>query len=86
MTLYAIEGSLQTYIYLNLVNQSLLEDYIFTLTSQYSHQPLELVATLVTTGDRYSKYSITFPTGFGDEHQNGVYNCTTRRKYGYSCL
>ena len=73
MTLYAIEGSLQTYIYLNLANQT-LTDYIFTLTSQYSHQPLELTATALTTGDRYTKYSITFPTGFGDEHKNGVYN------------
>lgn len=48
--------------------------YDFVLTSQYSHQPIIMAATLIETNARYSTFEITFPTGFGDAHKNGVYN------------
>ena len=48
--------------------------YDFVLTSQYSHQPIIMAATVIETNARYSTLQITFPTGFGDAHKNGVYN------------
>jgi hypothetical protein len=50
-------------------------DYTFTLTSQYSHNPIVITDTsLQYTGDRYTKLNIQFNSGFGNEHANGVYN------------
>jgi|TARA_R110000744_G_scaffold4774_1_gene17011 hypothetical protein len=47
----------------------------FVLTSQYSHQPLSLgVNKIVKSNARYTKLQVTFPTGFGNEHKNGIYN------------
>ena len=48
--------------------------YDFVLTSQYSHQPIIMAATLIETNARYSTFEITFPVGFGDAHKNGIYN------------
>jgi len=73
MTLHVDESNLIVDFYLNLANQpSGLFDFV--ITSQYSHQPLSLVAAWQSTNDRYTKYQVTFPIGFGDEHKNGIYN------------
>lgn len=48
---------------------------VFELTSQYSHQPLELsVDYVINSNDRYSTLEVTFPAGFGDAHKSGIYN------------
>jgi len=72
MTLYVDEASLNLYFYLNTPNL-VLDYYVFTLTSQYSKQPLALQCAAIETNDRYTKFQITFPVGFGDEHKNGIY-------------
>ena len=47
----------------------------FILTSQYSHQPLSLgVTKIVKSNARYTTLEVTFPTGFGNQHKNGIYN------------
>tara|TARA_R110002167_G_scaffold14657_1_gene59082 strand:- start:760 stop:1140 length:381 start_codon:yes stop_codon:yes gene_type:complete len=47
----------------------------FILTSQYSHQPLTLdVNKIIISNARYTTLEVTFPTGFGDSHKNGIYN------------
>ena len=47
----------------------------FILTSQYSHQPLTLdVNKIIKSNARYTTLEVTFPTGFGDSHKNGIYN------------
>lgn len=57
------------------INQpNLTGAYTFVLTSQYSHQPIEMPVTIVSTNKRFTTISITFPTGFGDAHKNGIYN------------
>jgi hypothetical protein len=49
-------------------------NYDFVLVSQYSHQSITMPVTILVTNNRYSKLEMTFPTGFGDEHKNGIYN------------
>ena len=57
------------------VNQpNLTGDWTFVLTSQWSHQPIEMAATIILTNARYTTLEVTFPTGFGDAHKNGIYN------------
>ena len=73
MTLYINETNLGVEIAFNLANLALGTGYLFTITSQYSHQPLILEAECIESNARYSKFSMTFPTGFGEEHKNGVY-------------
>lgn len=73
MTLYVDEANLTVDFYLNLANQAILPQEMI-ITSQWSHQPLVLEATILESNDRYTKYQVTFPTGFGDEHKNGIYN------------
>ena len=47
----------------------------FILTSQYSHQPLTLsVNKIIISNARYTTLEVTFPTGFGNSHKNGIYN------------
>lgn len=50
-----------------------LGDYELIITSQYSHQPLVLLAECILTNSRYSLFNTQFPTGFGEEHKNGIY-------------
>lgn len=77
MTLLVTDATLTQQIALNLRAQV---DYVgpvgfsFFLTSQWSHEPIQLPVSLVTGGNRYSVFQITFPAGFGDEHKNGIYN------------
>jgi hypothetical protein len=74
MTILVQETQLQQEFTLNLTNLQLGAYYSFILTSQYSHQPLVIAATATVTNARYTTFSVTFPTGFGDEHKNGIYN------------
>jgi hypothetical protein len=74
MTLLIEESNLTVEFSLNQANLSLSSDYIFTLTSQYSHQPLELDATAIISNARYTTFQVTFPVGFGNSHKNGIYN------------
>lgn len=72
MTLYIDESNLTVDFYINAANMP-IGLYDFVITSQYSHQPISLVAALQNTNDRYSQYNVSFPIGFGNEHKNGVY-------------
>jgi hypothetical protein len=74
MTLLINEASLAVIASFNVPNIDLKYTYGFVLTSQYSHEPLILTALPQQTNDRYSVFSITFPTGFGDAHKNGIYD------------
>lgn len=73
MTILVSEAALTVEISVNQPNLVLNNLWRFVLTSQYSHQPLTLVATVINSNDRYSTFQVTFPTGFGDEHKNGIY-------------
>ena len=73
MTLEVPESNLTLEFSSNLANL-VVGSYAFTLTSQYSHQPLELPTTLLSSNARYSTFEVTFPVGFGDAHKNGIYN------------
>lgn len=73
MTLYVDEAQLTIPFYLNVPNLVTGVGYQFNLTSQYSKETITLPATLQETNDRYTKFFVTFPTGFGDQHENGVY-------------
>ena len=71
MTFYVQESSLTINF---AVNQPNLSGALkFVVTSQYSKQPLNLTAVVQNSNDRYTMLQTTFPTGFGDEHKNGVY-------------
>ena len=72
MTLYVDESNLTVDFYINASNMPNVS-YDFVITSQYSKEPISLIATRETTNDRYTEYTTTFPTGFGDEHKNGIY-------------
>ena len=71
MTIEVNEANLNTEIYIN--KPQLTDNYVFTLTSQYDKVPVQLHTSLVYSNNRYSQFTITFPTGFGDEHKNGIY-------------
>jgi len=74
MTLYIDEAALSVELYFNQPNLiDYVDDYTFVLKSQYSKQDLILTGAVQETNDRYSKILVTFPTGFGNEHKNGVY-------------
>ena len=73
MTLEVPESNLIREFSSNLANL-VVGSYTFTLTSQYSHQPLELPITLLSSNARYSTFEVTFPVGFGDSHKNAIYN------------
>lgn len=73
MTLYVDEAQLTVPFYLNEPNLDTGSSYQLKITSQYAKTTITLDATLQTTNDRYSKFFVTFPTGFGDEHKNGIY-------------
>ena len=72
MTILVPEFDLTREVSINQPNLS--GDWTFVLTSQYSHQPLEMAATILETNTRFTTISITFPTGFGNAHKNGIYN------------
>ena len=74
MTLLIPESNLTIEFSLNLTNLALGSAYVFTLTSQYSHQPLEIDATATLSNARYTTFEVVFPVGFGDSHKNGIYN------------
>ena len=78
MTLYVDAAAPTQYFYLNSANLA-LGAYVFTLTSQYSKQPVEIACTAQITNNRYTKFEIVFPTGFADEHKNGVYYYNVRQ-------
>jgi hypothetical protein len=73
MTIYVLETQLNQQIALNIANIGLGTGYELIITSQYSHQPLTLEAECIESNSRYSMFDVTFPTGFGEEHKNGVY-------------
>jgi hypothetical protein len=73
MTIYVNETNLVVEVAFNLANLELGNGYLFTITSQYSHQPLILTPDCIESNARYTKFSMAFPTGFGEEHKNGVY-------------
>ena len=73
MTLNIHENQLTVQFTTNLTGLDLGYLYVFVVTSQYSHQPLALECAAVISNDRYTTFEVTFPTGFGDEHKNGVY-------------
>jgi len=73
MTIYVDEAALTIEFTTNLVNLSLVSSYDFVITSQYSHQPITLVADVIESNARYTRFETTFPTEFGNEHKNGVY-------------
>tara|TARA_R110000803_G_scaffold80760_2_gene146614 strand:+ start:104 stop:469 length:366 start_codon:yes stop_codon:yes gene_type:complete len=72
MTVEVPEFNLTRQISINQPNLS--GDWTFVLTSQYSHQPIEMAVTIIETNARFTTIEITFPVGFGDAHKNGVYN------------
>ena len=72
MTILVPESQLTQNFSLNIANAT--GSWEFTLVSQYSVQPVPLAATIDFTNARYTTFSVTFPTGFGDEHKNGIYN------------
>ena len=74
MTLLVPESNLTLEFSLNLTNLTLGSLYVFTLTSQYSHQPLVIDATATVSNARYTTFEVQFPVGFGDSHKNGIYN------------
>ena len=74
MTILVPETQLQQEITLSLVNLDLLSTYNFILTSQYSHQPVIMTAVATATNARSTTFYVTFPTGFGNEHKNGIYD------------
>jgi hypothetical protein len=74
MTLLVPESNLTLEFSLNLTNLTLGSGYVFTLTSQYSHQPLAIDATATVSNARYTTFEVQFPVGFGDSHKNGIYN------------
>ena len=78
MTIHVLEqGSNTVDIYFNFnLDDTVL--YTFTLTSQYSHQTIDLPNALISSNDRYSVMQVLFPAGFGDEHKNGIYNWTLK--------
>lgn len=73
MTLFVNETQLTVPFYLNEPDLDTGVSYQLKITSQYAKTTIPLAATLQTTNDRYSKFFVTFPTGFGDEHKNGIY-------------
>ena len=77
MTILVPETALTQEFTVNIPNMSgvSVETTQFILTSQYSHQPLSLgVNKIITSNARYTTLEVTFPTGFGNQHENGVYN------------
>lgn len=76
MTILVQEAALTQQFSVNLPNLS--GSLVFVLTSQYSHQPIYMDTAIIVTNDRYSTLQVTFPTGFGDEHKNGIYNWTLK--------
>ena len=80
MTLLIEETNLNIEFTTNLVNLDLGNLYTYILTSQWSHQPIELACEAIETNARYTKFAVTFPTGFGNEHKNGVYNWEISRQ------
>ena len=85
MTILVPETQLTQTFSLNIPNAT--GTWLFTLVSQYSVQPVPLVkvfgntfnATVIFTNKRYTTFSVTFPTGFGNEHKNGIYNWNIQR-------
>lgn len=73
MTLLVEESNLTKEFSLNQPNLTLGQLYAFTLTSQYSHQPLVLDATAIESNARYTTFQVTFPIEFGNSHYNGIY-------------
>lgn len=77
MTVYVdlAEGNV-TPLYFNIPNVSDMVLYTFTITSQYSHESIDLANALIDTNDRYTEIQVQFPTGFSETHKNGIYNWT----------
>ena len=75
MTVYVdlAEGNV-TPLYFNIPNVSDMVLYTFTITSQYSHESIDLANALIDTNDRYTEIQVQFPTGFSETHKNGIYN------------
>ena len=48
--------------------------YDWTLTSQYSHEPITLRGGVQDSNDRWSSIGINFPADFANNNKNGIYN------------
>ena len=57
-------------------NTAISGNVSFILTSQYSKTDIIIPATIIVNNDRYTELQLTFPTGFEDEHKNGIYYYT----------
>ena len=78
MTIRGLESGVnEVDIYFNR-NLSNTDAYDFEITSQYSHQTIQLANTLIANNARYSTMRVLFPVGYGDEHKNGIYNWTLK--------
>lgn len=78
MTIRVLESGVnEVDIYFNR-NLSNTDVYDFEITSQYSHQTIQLANTLIANNARYSTMRVLFPAGYGDEHKNGIYNWTLK--------
>lgn len=78
MTIRVLESGVnEVDIYFNR-NLSNTDVYDFEITSQYSHQTIQLANTLIANNARYSTMRVLFPVGYGDEHKNGIYNWTLK--------
>jgi len=74
MTIVVTEADLEVHLFLNQSNLDGDLLYEWTITSQYSHQPELIPSALISSNDRWSMVQVLFPTGFGDNHKNGIYN------------
>ena len=74
MTLLVAESALTVEFSVNIPMLDLGTGYVFTITSQYSHEDVEINAEAVLSNARYTTFEVTFPDGFGDSHKNGIYN------------
>lgn len=74
MTIYVSEDAPVVNMAFNQANLPLEALYFFKITSQYSHQTTTVFpGTVVISNARYSMIQATFPTGFAEEHKNGIY-------------
>lgn len=78
MTIRVLESGVNVVdVFFNL-NLSDTDVYDFELTSQYSHQTIQIPNALISSNQRYSRMQLLFPAGYGDEHKNGIYNWTLK--------
>ena len=75
MTIEVKESDLNIPIAINIPNMPKANlVYQMLIRSELSHQDTSLVPMFfVSTNARFTQFTVTFPTGFGDAHRNGIY-------------